>query len=31
MVLGAGGELERGSHDQLITSGGAYARLIREG
>ena len=31
MVLGAGGELERGTHDQLITSGGAYARLIREG
>lgn len=31
MVLGAGGELERGPHDQLITSGGAYARLIREG
>jgi NHLM bacteriocin system ABC transporter peptidase/ATP-binding protein len=30
MVLGTGGELERGTHDQLITSGGAYARLIRE-
>ena len=30
-VLGAGGELERGTHDQLVTSGGPYARLIREG
>ena len=30
MVLGTGGELERGTHHQLITSGGAYARLIRE-
>lgn len=30
-VLGAGGELERGTHDQLVTSGGPYERLIREG
>jgi len=30
MVLGAGSELERGTHEQLITSGGAYERLIRE-
>lgn len=30
-VLGAGGELERGTHDQLVMSGGAYERLIREG
>jgi NHLM bacteriocin system ABC transporter peptidase/ATP-binding protein len=30
-VLGAGGELERGTHDQLVASGGAYERLIREG
>jgi NHLM bacteriocin system ABC transporter peptidase/ATP-binding protein len=29
-VLGAGGELERGTHDQLVTSGGPYERLIRE-
>jgi NHLM bacteriocin system ABC transporter peptidase/ATP-binding protein len=30
-VLGAGGELERGTHDQLVASGGPYERLIREG
>ncbi len=29
-VLGAGGELERGTHDQLVMSGGPYERLIRE-
>jgi NHLM bacteriocin system ABC transporter peptidase/ATP-binding protein len=29
-VLGAGGELERGTHDQLVASGGPYERLIRE-
>jgi NHLM bacteriocin system ABC transporter peptidase/ATP-binding protein len=29
-VLGAGGELERGTHDELVLSGGPYARLIRE-
>jgi NHLM bacteriocin system ABC transporter peptidase/ATP-binding protein len=29
-VLGEGGELERGTHDQLVASGGAYERLIRE-
>jgi NHLM bacteriocin system ABC transporter peptidase/ATP-binding protein len=29
-VLGAGGELERGTHEQLMASGGAYDRLIRE-
>jgi len=31
VVLGAGGEQERGTHDQLVTSDGPYARLIREG
>jgi NHLM bacteriocin system ABC transporter peptidase/ATP-binding protein len=29
-VLDAGGELERGTHEQLLTAGGAYALLIRE-
>jgi NHLM bacteriocin system ABC transporter peptidase/ATP-binding protein len=29
-VLDAGGELERGTHEQLLRAGGAYARLIRE-
>jgi NHLM bacteriocin system ABC transporter peptidase/ATP-binding protein len=30
MVLDAGGELERGTHEQLLHAGGPYARLIRE-
>ena len=30
MVLDAGGERERGTHEELIEAGGAYARLIRE-
>ncbi len=29
-VLDAGGELERGTHEELVTAGGAYARLIGE-
>jgi NHLM bacteriocin system ABC transporter peptidase/ATP-binding protein len=29
-VLGASGELERGTHEELISSGGPYERLIRE-
>jgi NHLM bacteriocin system ABC transporter peptidase/ATP-binding protein len=29
-VLDAGGERERGTHEQLVHAGGAYARLIRE-
>jgi NHLM bacteriocin system ABC transporter peptidase/ATP-binding protein len=29
-VLGAGGERERGTHEQLVASGGPYERLIRE-
>jgi NHLM bacteriocin system ABC transporter peptidase/ATP-binding protein len=29
-VLDAGGELERGTHEQLLLAGGHYARLIRE-
>jgi len=30
MVLDAGAELERGTHEQLLHAGGAYALLIRE-
>jgi NHLM bacteriocin system ABC transporter peptidase/ATP-binding protein len=30
IVLGAGGEVERGTHHHLVASGGAYERLIRE-
>jgi NHLM bacteriocin system ABC transporter peptidase/ATP-binding protein len=29
-VLDAGGERERGTHEELVRAGGAYARLIRE-
>lgn len=29
-VLDAGGERERGTHEELVNAGGAYARLIRE-
>ncbi len=29
-VLGAGGEVERGTHEELVTAGGAYARLTGE-
>jgi NHLM bacteriocin system ABC transporter peptidase/ATP-binding protein len=29
-VLDAGGERERGTHEELVSAGGAYARLIRE-
>jgi ABC-type multidrug transport system fused ATPase/permease subunit len=30
VVLDAGREVERGSHDTLLARGGAYARLVRE-
>jgi ABC-type multidrug transport system fused ATPase/permease subunit len=30
MVLDAGNELERGTHEELLHAGGAYSLLIRE-